>query len=68
MLGLLVVCFSVPLFQLTRFALSSELYSYIVLIPFISAYLIWTKREHVSVSQPAPRHALAFGIGAVVLL
>lgn len=67
-LGFLVVCFSVPLFQLTRFALSSELYSYIVLIPFISAYLIWTKRNYMSVSRPASRLALAFGIGAVLLL
>jgi exosortase C (VPDSG-CTERM-specific) len=42
---LLVVCFSVPLIRLARFALNDELYSYIVLVPFISWYLIHQKRK-----------------------
>src|SRR6266487_6180810 len=36
--------FSKPLYDLVRFALKSDLYSHIVLIPFISAYLVWIDR------------------------
>lgn len=32
------------LVQLFRFALSSSLYSHIVLVPFVSAYLVWQQR------------------------
>jgi exosortase C (VPDSG-CTERM-specific) len=43
-LGLLAIaiglCFIVPLYTLIRFAANSSLYSHILLIPFISAYLI----------------------------
>jgi exosortase C (VPDSG-CTERM-specific) len=52
--GVLVVCFALPLWQLFRFAADSELYSYIILIPFISFYLLWLKRGTLTVStQPA---------------
>ena len=44
-LVVLVLGFSVPLYDLVRFALNSGLYSYIVLIPFISAYLVWIERD-----------------------
>ena len=40
----LVLFFSKPLYDLVRFALKSDLYSHIVLIPFISAYLVWIDR------------------------
>lgn len=42
---LLLLCFSVPLYQLVRFALHSELYSFILLIPFVSAYFVWLQRD-----------------------
>jgi exosortase C (VPDSG-CTERM-specific) len=42
--AVLLICFSEPLFTLMRFALSSELYSYIILIPFIGLYLVWIKK------------------------
>ena len=45
---LVLVVFAKPLFELTRFALSNDLYSHIVLIPAISAYLIWMKRPQLS--------------------
>jgi exosortase C (VPDSG-CTERM-specific) len=46
----LAVCFAKPLFSLARFALHSELYSYILLIPFVSLYLAWLK-----ICAPEPR-------------
>ncbi len=39
MTAALVLCFSVPLYELAQFAAASDLYSYIFLIPLISAYL-----------------------------
>jgi exosortase C (VPDSG-CTERM-specific) len=42
---LLVLCFSLPLGLDMVFALKSELFSYIVLVPFISAYLAWIARD-----------------------
>src|SRR5262249_49640598 len=38
------LCYIRPLYDLARFAIDSQLYSYILLIPFISAWLIW--RSH----------------------
>jgi exosortase C (VPDSG-CTERM-specific) len=35
----LVACFGIYLYDLVRFALQSDLYSYILLVPFISGYL-----------------------------
>jgi exosortase C (VPDSG-CTERM-specific) len=43
--GVLTLGFSLPLYDLVRFALRSQLYSHIVLIPFISGYLIWLNRK-----------------------
>ena len=56
---LLVLCFSKPLFQLANFALNSQLYSHILLIPFIAGYLVWLKRGHFT-TNPAPALSLAF--------
>jgi exosortase C (VPDSG-CTERM-specific) len=39
----LVLCFSIPLYDLARFAAKNDLYSYILLIPPISIYLAWLK-------------------------
>jgi exosortase C (VPDSG-CTERM-specific) len=41
---ILVACFSVPLFHLICFAATSELYSHILLVPFVSGYLAWQSR------------------------
>ncbi len=49
---LLSVCFAAPLWSLVRLAATSELYSYILLIPFISLYLVWVKRR--SLPPPTP--------------
>ena len=42
--AVLVACFIKPLYALAELALNSGLYSHILLIPFISAYLCWTKK------------------------
>ena len=56
---ILVLCFGTPLYELARFARGSDLYSHALLIPFISAYLIWLKRgSFVPGSRPAPWWAM----------
>ena len=40
----LSACFARPLYVLGQYALQSEFFSYILLIPVISLYLIWLKR------------------------
>jgi len=46
-LAALVLCvaFNIPLWDLVRFAAHSQFYSYILLIPFISLYLVWQERH-----------------------
>jgi exosortase C (VPDSG-CTERM-specific) len=66
----LVVCFSVPLFSLATFAIHSKLYSHIVLIPFVSAYLVWLQRKNLIITQPNFRGfallLLLVGIGLLI--
>lgn len=67
-LALLLICFAAPIYQLVQFAAHSELYSQILLVPFITAYLIWLKRHTLpSGPQPAARTAVAL-MGAGILL
>ncbi len=50
----LFLCFGPSLYRLTLFAAESELYSYILLMPFVSVYLAWCKRQSVpALSKPA---------------
>jgi exosortase C (VPDSG-CTERM-specific) len=57
----LALCFGIPLWDLIRFAAGSELYSYILLVPFISLYLVWLKRgSFPTCSQPARKVAAVF--------
>jgi exosortase C (VPDSG-CTERM-specific) len=46
----LILCFGRPLVGLARFGSASELYSYVILVPFISIFLLWVKWK----SLPAP--------------
>jgi exosortase C (VPDSG-CTERM-specific) len=65
----LVLCFSQPLYALARFAVQSELYSHIVLIPLISAYLVWLKRRSLP-PHASPRRGAAVAplvIGSLLL-
>lgn len=66
----LIACFSRPLYSLIRFAIHSDLYSHILLIPFISAYLVWLQRHNLS-DHSQPRRALALfpflaAVGAII--
>ena len=65
----LVLGFSLPLYGLVRFAIQSELYSYIVLIPFISGYLIWLRRRSLPPRSGPDRRAVMvlLTIGAILL-
>jgi exosortase C (VPDSG-CTERM-specific) len=58
----LALCFALPLAQLIRFAATSGLFSYILLIPFISLYLFWQRRSTLTESPPD------FRIGAWMFL
>jgi exosortase C (VPDSG-CTERM-specific) len=67
-IAILVIGFGAPICQLVQFAAHSELYSQILLVPFITAYLIWLKRNALpSGAQPAARTAVTF-IGAGLAL
>lgn len=60
MAALLLICFAKPLFSLVRYAAHSDLYSYVLLVPFISAYLVWLKRGELEIeSRPVRMLALA---------
>ena len=51
----LCLCFGVPLYELVHCALKSEMYSHILLIPFITLYLIRLKlREQLTPSPLSP--------------
>jgi exosortase C (VPDSG-CTERM-specific) len=67
--GLVLACFCWPLFQLALFAAHSELFSYILLIPFISVYLIWSAQKPLNRSgHPCwPGAAVGFVAGAAFL-
>jgi exosortase C (VPDSG-CTERM-specific) len=67
---LLLVCFAKPLYDLVRYALSNDLFSYVLLIPFISLYLAWLKKQRVRTAG-LPLRGLALiplGAGVIVLL
>jgi exosortase C (VPDSG-CTERM-specific) len=42
---LLIAAFTNPLLTLINYAASSELYSYILLVPFVSTYLVYARRD-----------------------
>ena len=65
----LLLCFSLPLYGLVRFAIQNELYSHILLIPFISGYLVWLRRRSLPPCSGPDRtvSGVLFAIGAVLL-
>jgi exosortase C (VPDSG-CTERM-specific) len=63
------ICFSAPLFNLVRFAVRSDLYSYVVLMPLVSLYMVWLKREQLQFGgAPFPKSAAVFWIAGVAVL
>ena len=65
--AVLALCFAPFLRQLLRFAWPSELYSHIVLVPVISAWVIWTQQRTIA-REFAPARALAAGFTLAGLL
>jgi exosortase C (VPDSG-CTERM-specific) len=63
----LLCCFSRPIYTLIRFAIHSNLYSHIILIPFISVYLIWAKRHQLALDTLPSRKAAVVGFIASLL-
>ncbi|MEO5959998.1 MAG: exosortase/archaeosortase family protein, partial [Opitutaceae bacterium] len=57
--ALLCLAFAKPLWGLARFSLGSDIYSHVVLMPFVSLYLVWIKRREL---PPASRSARGFAI------
>jgi len=67
---IVILAFILPLSRLMSFAFHDELYSYILLIPFISGYLIWQEKRNLSgvpavASRLTPLFLLA-GLAALV--
>jgi exosortase C (VPDSG-CTERM-specific) len=58
----LILCFGLPLYRLVHFALHSDLYSYVLLVPFVTVYLFR------SASRPIPGFSGTNRITAAILL
>jgi exosortase C (VPDSG-CTERM-specific) len=65
----LVISFSTPLYDLFRYSLHSEFYSYVPMIPLVSLYLICLKRRSLTLdSEPVQRYALLpLSVGLAIL-
>jgi exosortase C (VPDSG-CTERM-specific) len=68
--ALLTLCFALPLAAWVRFALNSALFSYALLIPLISGYLIWIRRKDLTgeIEQARLPAAILAVIGLGLLL
>ena len=68
----LLAAFARPLFGLVNYAAGSELYSYILLIPFVSAYLLYLRRDQLPktlvTDLPLAVVSLSVGLGVLVLI
>jgi exosortase C (VPDSG-CTERM-specific) len=65
----LLACFSAPLYDLANFSTHSEFFSYIPLMPFITAFLIWNMREKIPTDYRSSwRAATALAAAALVIL
>jgi hypothetical protein len=68
---LLTAAFFVPLVEMVRYAIHEELHSHIVLIPFVTLYLIRSRRDKLPLElRGSPGIAmipLLLGIGGLVL-
>src|SRR5687768_9453083 len=65
----LVLCFGIPLYRLVRFALQSDLYSYVLLIPFVSMYLFGVRKSVASTGRGTNRTTggILIGMGLALL-
>lgn len=63
----LLLGFSLPLYHLVSFALRSDLYSFIVIVPFISAYLVWIEKDRLFPAGPVVPAGWTVGLAAAGL-
>ena len=63
----LAACFVVPLVSLVRFALHSDLYSHILLIPLVSLYLAWLRKDELPSADPPNRKLAVLPLAAGLL-
>ena len=67
----LLAAFAQPLLALMNNAAGSQLYSYILLVPFVSAYLLYLRRDRLPTKYgadlPLAIVSLAIGLGVLVL-
>jgi len=69
LLAALLICFCRPLYELAAFAAGSQLYSYILLMPVVTIYLIWPKRKSLrDGARPARGLAAGFLIAGCLML
>jgi len=68
----LLSAFAMPLLALINYAARSQLYSYILLVPFISAYLLYLRRDQLRktcvTDLPLAVISLAAGLGVLVVI
>lgn len=64
----LIGCFVRPIGDLARYSFSSDLFSYIPLIPLISLWLIWTKRRGLHLDSEPSRRLAFFPLAAGLVL
>ncbi len=68
---MLLAVFAQPLLALINYAAGSQLYSYILLVPFVSAYLLYLRRDRLPTKYgadlPLAIVSLAIGLGVFVL-
>ncbi len=69
---MLMAAFARPLLALVNYAAGSELYSYILLVPFVSAYLLYLRRDQLpknyGIDLPLAIVTLTAGLGVLVLI
>lgn len=65
----LALCFSYPLYRLLRLVGHDDLYTDIPLVPLLSLYLIWVRRDKLPRSfEPAAKTAAIFIFGGLAIL
>jgi exosortase C (VPDSG-CTERM-specific) len=52
--GIILLCFALPIYNVVRLALTTEIHSHILLIPFISLYLLNLRRAQLPPTQAGP--------------
>ncbi len=66
--GALALLFAFPLVQWARYCLAADLFSYALLIPFVTGWLIWQQWGQLSFEyRPAQTFAAVLGAAALVL-